>query len=260
MARHGNVRGVLLPVCVITALLLAATAATYQVVRIHDRTAAAIAASARASARAAARDRPSPAAASRPPLTRIRPVPRLAVLPRPSLPPIPKKYLRQAGRTAGRHAESAAGSTESAQLGELAVLLRRSVTLRSLLNATTRAVADCTLAPGQGLSRLDRVIASRSELLASVAAATVSQVPGGSRLRAEFVSALRFSLAADSEFADWLRTVAGESCPVPTLSVSSFLAALSDSDLADAAKAELLLEWNPLAARSGEPVFGVGQI
>lgn len=232
----------------IAVLLLAATAATYQVIRIHDRTVAAIAAS--------ARDQPSPATASRPPTIHVRPAPHATVLPRPSLPPIPKRFLRQAGSAARRHA----GSTESAQLSELAALLRRSATVRSLLDATTGSVADCTLAPGQGLSRLDRVIVSRSELLASVASATVSEVPDGSQLRAEFVSALRFSLAADSEFADWLRAVAGQSCPVPTLSVSSFLAALSDSDLADAAKAELLLQWNPLAARSGQPVFGVGQI
>jgi hypothetical protein len=256
VVRHGKVRGVLPPVCVIAALLLAASAATYQVIRIHDRTVAAIAASDRASGR----DRPSPSAPSRPSLIHIRPAGRAPALPRPSLPPIPRKFLRQAGRTAGRHAESTAGSTESAQLSDFAALLRRSANVRSLLDATTRAVADCTLAPGQGLSRLGRVIVSRSELLASVAGATVSQVPAGSQLRAAFVNALRFSLAADSEFADWLRAVAGQSCPVPTLSVSSFLAALSDSDLADAAKAALLLLWNPLAARSGQPVFGVGQI
>jgi hypothetical protein len=256
VARHGEVRGVVLPVCVIVALLLAATAATYQVIRIHDRTVAADAAAARASGR----DRPSPSPPGRPSRIRPRPVPSASALGRPSLPPIPRPVTHRAGKTATKRAGRAAGSTESTQLGELAALLRRSAAVRSLLDATTRAVADCALAPGQGLSRLDRVILSRSELLASVAAATVSEVPEGSQLRAEFVSALRFSLAADSEFADWLRAVGGEACPVPTLSVSSFQAALTDSDLADAAKTEFLLQWNPLAARSGQPVFGVGQI
>ncbi len=157
-------------------------------------------------------------------------------------------------------ARSPAGSTERAQLRELATLLRRSVAVRTLLEATTRAVADCSLAPDVGLSRVDRVISSRRELLASVAATAITKVQGGSRLEAELVAALRYSLAADSQFADWLRTIAGAACPVPTLSVSSFQAALSDSDLANAAKTEFLQVWNPLAARYGQPEFGFGQI
>jgi hypothetical protein len=172
------------------------------------------------------------------------------------MPPIPKTVTRPAGGTGS----SPAGSTEGTQLSELAGLLRRSAAIRTRLEATTRAVADCTLAPGRGLSRIDRVISSRSELLTSVAAAGVSDIPGGSRLRAEFVGALSYSLAADGEFADWLQTIAGEACPAPTLSVSSFQAALSDSGLANIAKTEFLRQWNPLAARFGQPEFGIGQI
>ncbi len=157
-------------------------------------------------------------------------------------------------------ARSTAGSTEGAELRELAALLRRSAAVRTLLEATTRAVADCTLAADEGLSRLDRVISSRRELLAGVAAAAVTEVPGGRQLRAELLSALGYSLAADREFADWLRTSARRGCPVPTLSVSSFRAALSDSDLANAAKAEFVQQWNPLAARFGQPQFRATQI
>jgi hypothetical protein len=179
------------------------------------------------------------------------------------MPPVQKTVARPARSSARSPAGSArvpAGSAEGAQLRELAALLRRSAAVRTLLEATTRAVADCTLAPDSGLSRVDRVISSRRGLLASAGAAAVTHIPGGSRLRAEFVSALRYSLAADSEFADWLQTIARGACPVPTLSVSSFQAALSDSGLANAAKTEFLRQWNPLAARYGQPEFGIGQI
>jgi hypothetical protein len=172
------------------------------------------------------------------------------------MPPVPKSARSPAGSTA----TSPAGSSELTQVSELAALLQRSAAVRTLLEATTRAVADCTLAPGLGLSRLDEVIHSRGDLLTSVAAAAVSEIPGGSQMRAEFVSALGYSLAADAEFADWLQTIAGGACPVPTLSVSSFQAALSDSGLANSAKAEFLRQWNPLAARLGEPEFRIGQI
>jgi hypothetical protein len=264
---HGEVRAVLLPVTVIVALLLAATAATYEVMRIHDRAVAAFAAEARASSRSRPRaDFPGLGSPTRP-----GPVPRLGAPARPTLPPMPRATGR-AGSTAegspgntakgsaGSTAKGSAGSTELAQLTDLAALLRRSAAVRALLEATTRAVANCTLASGQGLPRLDRVIVSRSELLASVAAASVTKIPDGSQLRAGFVTALRFSLAADGEFADWLRAIAGQACPVPTLSDSSFQAALSASQLADAAKVEFLRQWNPLAARAGQPEFGVGQI
>jgi hypothetical protein len=172
------------------------------------------------------------------------------------MPPIPKTAKNQAGRTA----ESPAGTNERTQLSELARLLRRSASIRTRLEATTRAVADCTLAPDLGLSRLDQVIQSRGELLTSVAAAAVSEIPDGSQLRAELVRALSYSLAADGEFATWMGTISGGACPVPTLSVSSFQAALSDSGLANIAKAEFLRQWNPLAARFGQPEFGIGQI
>jgi hypothetical protein len=275
VGRHVQVRAVLLPVTVIVALLLAATAATYEVMRIHDRAVAAFAAEARDSSRSRPRaDSPSQGSPTRP-----RPVPRLGAPARPTLPPMPRVTGRAgstAKRSPGNTAKGSAGSTpkgsagstakgsaartELAQLTDLAALLRRSAAVRALLEATTRAVANCTLASGQGLPRLDRVIVSRSELLASVAAAAVTKIPDGSQLRAKFVSALRFSLAADGEFADWLRAIAGQACPVPTLSDSSFQAALSDSQLADAAKVEFLRQWNPLAARAGQPEFGVGQI
>ncbi len=172
------------------------------------------------------------------------------------MPPIPKTTNSRAGRTA----RSPAGTSELTQLTELTALLRRSAATRTLLEATTHAVADCTLAPDRGLSRLDQVIQSRGELLTSVAGAAVSQIPDGSQLRAELVSALSYSLAADAEFATWLGTISAGACPVPTLSVSSFQAALSDSGLANSAKAEFLRQWNPLAAGLDQPEFGVGQI
>jgi hypothetical protein len=172
------------------------------------------------------------------------------------MPPIPKPAKSPGGSATG----NPGGSTELTQLSELASLLRRSAAVRARLEATTRAVDECTLSADLGLSRLDQVIVSRSELLASVAATDISQIPDGSQLRAEFVSALGFSLAADGEFADWLRSVAGGACPVPTLSVSSFQAAQSDSGLANAAKVEFLRQWNLLAGRFGEPEFRASQI
>ncbi len=249
MARHRKVWRVLLPATVIVGLLLTATAATYEVVRVHDRTVAAIDSGAGGS------DRPHPQAGPDR-RHRLSLVPSRAALTRPRMPPIPKTTNSRAGRTA----RSPAGTSELTQLTELTALLRRSAATRTLLEATTHAVADCTLAPDRGLSRLDQVIQSRGELLTSVAAAAVSQIPDGSQLRAELVSALSYSLAADAEFATWLGTISGGACPVPTLSVSSFQAALSDSGLANSAKAEFLRQWNPLAAGFDQPEFGVGQI
>jgi hypothetical protein len=276
VARHRSVRGVVLPAAMIAGLLVAASTATYAVIRVHERTAAGTWAgvggqtgqpgpgSGRPGQPGRARSAPAGSAGLRsrrpgsahspgsahPPGSLRRPhplpLPRPTALPRPSLP---------TGTSPGR-------STEAAELGQVAALLRRSAAVRSVLDATTRAIASCQLPSGAGLSRLKGVIVTRTGLLESAAATQVAAVPGGGRLQASLVDAMRFSLAADTEFAAWAADVgnAGDSCPVPTLSDSSFQTALTDSALASAAKAQFLQQWNQLAAASGEPAFRGSQI
>jgi hypothetical protein len=229
-----------LAAALVVATLLAATAATYAVLTRRDP----------ATPTAADYSR----AASPPPEPTASVVPVTPPsAPAPSFPPGPSPTARPG--------PSPSGDTEEAQLSQLAAVLGRSATARAALGATTRAVADCTIPAAQALRRISGVIGDRQRQLAQVRLAQVSQIPDGGRLRRTFENALRYSLAADNEFTDWMRDVerTGQ-CPVPTLADSSYLAGITDSSLAARAKEDLLLQWNPLAVVFGLPGFSPGQI
>jgi hypothetical protein len=246
-----------LPAVAVAGLLLAASIGTYQIVRIHDRMVAAAIAAARygSSSRDPATGRsPGPAGRSHPaprltPVARPHRLPRLKPLPR--MPPLPR--LRH------RPAASQAADSERGELTRLASLLQRSASVRTDLNAATHAVADCVMAPATGLRSIEEVIGDRSQLLDAAVQAPVASIPDGAGLLAELVSGLRFSLAADGQFANWASGL-GDTCPVPTLASSSFQAALSDSGRANTAKSQFLEQWNPLAAGYRLPTFRADQI
>lgn len=239
MARHRRARSSVLAAALVVATLLAASAATYAVLTRRDP----------ATPTAADYSR----AAGPPPEPTASVVPATSSAPAPSFPPGPSQTARPG--------PSPSGDTEEAQLSQLAVVLGRSATARAALGATTQAVADCTIPAAQALRRVSAVIGERQRQLTQVRLARVSHIPDGGRLRRTFENALRYSLAADSEFTDWMRDIEGTGqCPVPTLADSSYLAGISDSSLAARAKEDLLLQWNPLAVVFGLPGFSPGQI
>jgi hypothetical protein len=250
VARHRRTRAIVLPAAIIGLLLFAAIGATYEVVRFHDRVAAeeSIAqARLRVPARQHRHSRPRHAG---PGQSAVRTQPRARPLPRPG--PIPAGATPTVGPARG---------AEVAELGQITALLERSAAIRTILSTTTSRVASCELSMAGGLARVETVIRGRTELLDAAVAMTVSAIPDGDQLRGELVAALRFSLGADSQFADWMRDLSGwGTCPVPTLANSSYQAGLTDSALAAAAKADFLRQWNQLAAGFGQPAFGAGQI
>jgi hypothetical protein len=265
VARHRRTRGIVLPAALIGVLLFAATGATYEVVRVHDRAAAAQSVAGARLRQQVSHHRHHPVrrAGPGPPAARtLPPSPRPAGSPTPASPaPASPAPASPVPATTVPPTTGPAGGTEAAELGQITTLLRRSATIRTELNATTRAVASCALSTGGGLARIETVIRARTEVLDAAVGATVSAISGGARLRAELVEAMRYSLAADSQFADWLRDLSGwDACPVPTVSNSSYLAGLTDSTLAGAAKAGFLRQWNQLAASFGQPAFSAGQI
>lgn len=233
--RRRNLRSAVMPTITIVVMLLAGLSATYAAVSNHALTPAPI------SGAPAANDRPGPQAAPRRHAGHIRPFRSPPVS--PSAMPAPGSPL------------------ELAQVSQITALLQRSAAIRTFLGQTTRGVATCTMPATVGLSRIAAVIQARTGMLSSVLSSAMSAIPDGEQIRSELVAATRFSLAADSEFAAWMRVLprAG-SCPVPTISSSLYLAAIEDSTMADGAKFEFLQRWNPLAISLAQPSFGSGQI
>jgi hypothetical protein len=241
VARHRKLRGALLSAAACIGVLLAGTGATYALIgQLHSPMAGARHPDGRSAA-----SRPGPA------------VPEHRATPAAS----PARNSPPASGQGPLPSVSSPDDDELAQLGQIAVLLQRSVKARSLVTSATRGVASCVLSTGAGLRRMDGAIRSRQQLISTASTAAVSAIPGGIELRTELEMALRFSAVADVEFAAWMRDV-GHSviCPVPMASDSAYQIAMADSALAGRAKSQFLRQWNRVAASSGQPAFGSGQI
>jgi hypothetical protein len=153
----------------------------------------------------------------------------------------------QPGRSSPPVGTAAAGgpgtADPGAQAAVLDAVLDASAASRAKLNAAIARVEDRT-AVEQALGDLRAVGGERQAQLDAVAAADLSALPAGERLRALLADALRCSLAADRSFVRWGQAVQGGG-----RGGGDYEEAQRLSLLAGDAKARFLTVWNPVAAR-----------
>jgi hypothetical protein len=151
--------------------------------------------------------------------------------------------------------------TEQAQLARVTPQIRRSVSARSTVVMATQGVAACTMAPSKGISLVNRAISERRAVITRLGTLSVTAVPNGQQLLADFKQVLQQSIRADQGFIGWMQNVKNSgTCPVNTTADTSYQAGLQASRQANSAKRSFLGLWNPLASRFGQPRYTASQI
>jgi hypothetical protein len=151
--------------------------------------------------------------------------------------------------------------TEQAQLARVTPQIRRSVSARSTVVTATQGVVACTMAPSKGISLMNQAISKRRAVITRLGTLSVTAVPHGQQLLADFKQVLRQSIRADQDFIGWMQNAKNSgTCPVNPTSDASYQAGLQASLQANSAKRSFLGRWNPLARRFGQPRYTASQI
>jgi hypothetical protein len=151
--------------------------------------------------------------------------------------------------------------TEQAQLARVTPQIRRSVSARSTVVTATQGVAACTIAPSKGISLMNQAISERRAVITRLGTLSVTAVPSGQQLLADFKQVLQRSIRADRGFIGWMQNIkTSVTCPVNTAADASYQAGLQASHQANSAKRSFLGLWNPLASRFGQPRYSASQI
>ena len=100
------------------------------------------------------------------------------------------------------------------------------------------------------VSQLQTVVNQRATEYGRASTLPTSALPDGARLKSELVAALGSSLTADRDYLTWAQQQLSGGC-TPSSQSSTYLAAVSASQLADAAKQAFVQVWNPVAAKYG---------
>jgi eukaryotic-like serine/threonine-protein kinase len=170
--------------------------------------------------------------------------------------------VQQPATPSGSPQTSSPGTgTEQAQVAQVTPQIRRSVSARSTVVTATQGVAACTMAPSKGISLINQAISARRAVITRLGTLSVTAVPNGQQLLADFKQVLQQSIRADQGFIGWMRDVQGSvTCPVNTTTDAAYQAGVQASRQANSAKRSFLGRWNPLASRFGQPRYTASQI
>ena len=151
--------------------------------------------------------------------------------------------------------------TEQAQLARVTPQIRRSVSARSTVVTATQGVAACTMAPSKGISLMNQAISVRRAVITRLGTLSVTAMPSGPQLLADFNHVLQQSIRADQGFIGWMQNIkTSGTCSMNTSADASYQAGLQASRQANSAKSSFLGLWNPLASRFGQPRYTASQI
>jgi hypothetical protein len=142
--------------------------------------------------------------------------------------------------------EPVAASQQAAALKEL---LTSSAAARTTLHNAVTQVGACTNLPG-AVSQLQAVVNRRAGQYDRASTLSIAALPGGMQVKSKLLAALGSSLTADRDYLSWARQQLTSGC-TPTSQSSTYNAAFSASQRADAAKQAFVQVWNPVAARYG---------
>ena len=139
--------------------------------------------------------------------------------------------------------------TASQQAAALKELLTSSAAARTALHDAVSQVGACTKLPG-AVSQLQVVVNRRAGQYDRASTLSTAALPGGTQVKSKLLAALGSSLTADRDYLSWARQQLSSGC-TPTSQSSTYNAAFSASQRADAAKQAFVQVWNPVAARYG---------
>lgn len=155
----------------------------------------------------------------------------------------------------------ASSASEQQQLSRFLAVVQGSASARNLVKTAVPQVGTCAMSPADGAAQLQQAISDRQGLLTTIAALQVSAIPSGETMRADLAGVLNLSIAADSDFTQWMQDPQStQGCPSSTSADAAYTAGYQASRQAQQAKAAFLALWNPLARQFGQPTFTTADI
>ncbi len=145
-----------------------------------------------------------------------------------------------------------ASQTESTQAQALSALLLDSSSDRKSLVAAVDDLESCTDV-SQAASELNAVAASRSSLLTQLSGLDLSLVPNQAELQSLLTTALQYSVQSDTSYAAWASDLESSCTPSSVDGDPNYEAAQTTDPEAEAAKAQFVSIWNPVASSLGLP-------
>jgi hypothetical protein len=142
---------------------------------------------------------------------------------------------------------SAAAASQAAAINSL---LSSSASARQSLPGAVSNVLHCTKVAG-AVGQIQVVVSQRNTEDSQASALSVSALANGATVKSDLLTALRSSLAADSDYLTWARHQSSKCKPGAQTSV--YQAALGADSQAATAKKTFVGVWNPVAATYGLP-------
>jgi len=147
---------------------------------------------------------------------------------------------------------AASASDEAAQINSL---LNSSSASRSALVTAVNNVGTCT-GLSSDVSEIQDVASQRSAELSEASGLSTGALPSGAALQSDLTAALRYSMLADNDFAQWAQQMLNDGCSDPAPQTPAYMNGFSESKKAGLAKTAFLQLWNPIASQQGLPARG----
>lgn len=158
-------------------------------------------------------------------------------------------------------AQSPAPAAEQNQLQQFLIVIRESVSARTLVTTAVQQIGACAMTPATGIAQLQQAITDRRNALATLGKLQVSAVPSGQAMRTNLHDALKLSIAADRDFIAWMQDPqTTQHCPASATQDARYAAGVRASTQAAQAKQQFLSQWNDIASQSSQPTFSIQDI
>jgi hypothetical protein len=158
-------------------------------------------------------------------------------------------------------AQSTAPAAEQNQLQQFLIVIRESVSARTLVTTAVQQIGACAMTPATGIAQLQQAITDRRNALATLGGLQVLAIPGGQTMRTSLGEALKLSIVADRDFIAWMQDPqTTQHCPASATQDTHYAAGVQASTQAMQAKQQFLSQWNRIASQSGQPTFSMQDI
>jgi hypothetical protein len=151
-------------------------------------------------------------------------------------------------------------SAQASQLSAFVTYLSGSASARGQTAAVVNAVGACQQDPATGITVLDNAALKRATDATAAGQQAVDAIPGGAQLQTDLIALLNDSALADKNYAQWMRDIQTQGCPVDTATDPAYQQADLASQVATTDKQDFLAIWNPLAIQYSLPTYTADQL
>jgi len=147
-----------------------------------------------------------------------------------------------------------------ARVALMSSILARSSSDRTRVITAIDGVQNCTIAPSQGQSTVETVIADRKATVGQLQQIDTRGLPAGTSLISELTTTLNAAISDDVSYMSWMADIANghATCGGNPMSDPNFAAAQAQSNRTNDDKSAFVQIWDQLARTYGQPTYGTG--